>query len=77
MYDMEVWVTRCKMVIIKKVKDSGKMDGNTIVLICLLAASLSWWMAIHIKEEVRLLKQRKRDELVRAERERKVRALYE
>lgn len=53
------------------------MEGNTIVLICLLAASLCWWVTIHIKEEVRLIKQRKRDEIVRAERERKIRSLYE
>lgn len=51
------------------------MDSETIILTSLLAASLSWWLAILIKEEVRLVKQYKIDEIDSIERAERVRLL--
>ncbi len=51
------------------------MDSDTIILISLLAAALSWWFAILIREERQTIKQDKRNEIDRVKRIKRVRRL--
>lgn len=51
------------------------MDSDTTILISLLAAALSWWLVIRIKEEIGLIRQYKNDEVDRIERIERVRLL--
>ena len=51
------------------------MESDTIIIISLLAAALSWWLAILIKDEVQLIQQQNRDEIDRIERKERVRCL--
>ena len=51
------------------------MDIDTIIIMSLLTTALSWWFTILIKEECKLIKQYKRDEIDRAERAERVRCL--
>ncbi len=51
------------------------MDGDTIVIMGLLAAALSFWFKILIKEEVQAIKQSKRDAIDQIERTERVRRL--
>ena len=51
------------------------MDSDTTTLISLLAAALSWWFVIRIKEKVGLMKQYRNDEVDRIERIERVRLL--
>ncbi len=51
------------------------MDTDTLVLIALLVAALSWWIAIHLKEERQLIKQDNKKAKEQLERDEKVRRL--
>jgi len=51
------------------------VDSGITTLISLLAAALSWWLVIQIKEEVGLMKHYKNDEDDRIERIERVRLL--
>lgn len=51
------------------------MDSDTIILMSLLAAALSWWLAVLIREERQTIKQDKRNEIDRIERTERVRRL--
>ncbi len=51
------------------------MDTDTLVLIGLLVAALSWWIAIHLKEERQVIKQENEEAKERLERAEKIRRL--
>lgn len=51
------------------------MDSDTIILMSLLTAALSWWLVISIREERQTIKLNKRDEIDRIERTKRVRRL--
>ncbi len=51
------------------------MDSNILLIMSLLAAALSWWFTILIKEETQVIKQNKRDELDKLERAERVKRL--
>jgi hypothetical protein len=51
------------------------MDNGTIVLISLLAAAMSWWLAILINENIQIVRQDKNDETERLKRAEKVKNL--
>jgi hypothetical protein len=52
-----------------------QMNTHTFILIALLAAALSWWLAIHLNAEKQLKKQYRKNELERLERVERVRRL--
>ena len=51
------------------------MDIDTLVLIGLLVAALSWWITIHLKEEKQLIEQDNKEAKERLERAERIRRL--
>lgn len=51
------------------------MDTDTLILMGLLVTALSWWCAIHINEQIQLIKQCNKDEQEKLERAERIRNL--
>jgi len=52
-----------------------KMDTDTLILMILLVMALGWWCAIHINEQMRLIKQGNKEERERLERAERIKNL--
>jgi len=52
-----------------------EMDIDTLILMVLLVMALCWWCAIHINEQIQLIKQGNKEEQERLERAERIKNL--